>query len=144
MSDGAELRRCWGGRCEPAELLEGMPGGTEAGVRAFALITLAGQLSARSPRQLVFKGGFVLHYVHGLLRFSKDVDATRYDPPDHKLEGAEVAEAIRQANIRNIVQFAPDEPATDSARSLDFDNVRVEGGTFSRTSIQVEVSYAKA
>ena len=55
-----------------------------------------------------------------------------------------MAEAIRQANIRNIVQFTPDEPATDSARSLDFDDILVEGGTFSRTSIQVEVSYAKA
>jgi predicted nucleotidyltransferase component of viral defense system len=82
--------------------------------------------------------------VHGFLRFSKDVDATRHEPPEHKLDSAEVAEAIRQASIRNIVQFTPDEPATDSARSLDFDNVRVEGETFSKTSVQVEVSYREA
>jgi predicted nucleotidyltransferase component of viral defense system len=141
-SDG--LRRRWGGRYDLADLLEAMPGGTDVGVRDFALITLAGQLSARFPRQLVFKGGFVLRQVHGFLRFSKDVDATRHEPPQHKLESAEVAEAIRQASIRNIVQFTPDEPATDSARSLDFDNVRVEGETFSRTSVQVEVSYREA
>ncbi|HVA75370.1 MAG TPA: nucleotidyl transferase AbiEii/AbiGii toxin family protein [Acidimicrobiales bacterium] len=144
MSDGGGLRRRWGSRFELADLLEAMPGGTEVGVRDFALITLTGQLSARFPRQLVFKGGFVLRHVHGFLRFSKDVDATRHEPPHHKLDSAEVAEAIRQASIRNLVQFTPDEPATDTARSLDFDNVRVYGETFSRTSVQVEVSYREA
>lgn len=142
MSDG--LRRRWGSRFELADLLEAMPGGTEVGVRDFALITLAGQLSARYRRQLVFKGGFVLRHVHGLLRFSKDVDATRHEPPQHKFDSAEVAQAIREASIRNIVQFTPDDPATDTARSLDFDNVRVEGETFTSTSVQVEVSYREA
>lgn len=138
------LRRRWGSRFELADLLEAMPGGTEVGVRDFALITLAGQLSARYPRQLVFKGGFVLRHVHGLLRFSKDVDATRHEPPRHKLDSAEAAQAIREASIRNIVQFSPNEPATDTARSLDFDNVGVEGESFARTSVQVEVSYREA
>jgi predicted nucleotidyltransferase component of viral defense system len=116
----------------------------EFAVRDFALITLAAQLSECFPRQLVFKGGFVLRHVHGHLRFSKDVDATRHEPPEHKLEAEEVAEAIRQASIRNIVQFAPNQPATDSARSLDFDNVQVIGETFPSSSVQVEVSYREA
>ncbi len=124
-----------------ADLLEAMPGGLEAAVRDFGLITLANQLSASFPRQLVFKGGFVLRHVYGLLRFSKDVDATRHEPPLHKLDGDRVAEAISQASIRNIVRFSPDEPKTDSARSLDFDNVAVTGDTFPSTTVQVEVSY---
>jgi hypothetical protein len=144
VSGGDGLRRRWGGRYDLADLLEAMPGGTNVGARDFALITLAGQLSSRFPRQLVFKGRFVLRPVHGFLRFSKDVDATRHEPPEHQLDSAEVAEAICQASIRNIVRFTPDEPATDSARSLDFDNVRVEGETFSPTSVQVEISYREA
>lgn len=137
-------RRLWGSSSELADLLEAMPGGMDIAVRDFALITLAGQLSTSFPRQLVFKGGFVLRHVHGILRFSKDVDTTRHDPPQHKLEGEEVAEAIRQASIRNIVRFSPDKPATDSARSLDFDNVQVIGETFPNSSVQVEVSYREA
>lgn len=137
-------RRLWGGASELTDLLEGMPGGMDVAVRDFSLITLAGQLSACFPRQLVFKGGFVLRHVHGLLRFSKDVDATRHEPPEHKLDSEEVAEAIRQASIRNIVRFFPGEPATNSARSLDFDNVQIIGETFPSSSVQVEVSYREA
>jgi predicted nucleotidyltransferase component of viral defense system len=102
-----------------------MPGGTGIAVRDFALITLAGHLSAHFPRQLVLEGGFVLRHVHGLLRFSKDIDAARHEPPGLELDGEEVAEAVRQASTRNIVRFSPDEPATGSSRSLDFDNVQV-------------------
>ena len=79
-------RRLWGSPYELSDLLEAMPGGTELAVRDFALITLAGQLSACFPKQLVFKGGFVLRHVHGHLRFSKDVDATRHQPPKQKLD----------------------------------------------------------
>ncbi|HTW98267.1 MAG TPA: nucleotidyl transferase AbiEii/AbiGii toxin family protein [Acidimicrobiales bacterium] len=138
------LRRRWGGTSELADLLEAMPGGMDVAVREFALITLAGQLTARFPRQLVFKGGFVLRHVHGLLRFSKDIDATRHEPAEHKLDAEAVAEAIRQASIRNVVRFAPEEPATDSARSLDFDNVEVIGETFPNSSVQIEISYREA
>ncbi len=140
----SSLNRRWGGTYELGEMLEAMPGGTILATRDFALLTLAGQLSARFPGQLVFKGGFVLRHVHGHLRFSKDVDATRHQPAGHKLDGGEVAEAIRQASIRNVVAFIPDEPATDSARSLDFDLVRVEVEAFPATSVQVEVSYREA
>lgn len=51
-----------------SDLLEGMPGGPELAFRDFALVTIAGQLSECFPRQLVFKGGFVLRHVHGFLR----------------------------------------------------------------------------
>jgi predicted nucleotidyltransferase component of viral defense system len=125
-------------------MLEGMPGGMAFAVRDFALVTLAGQLSATFPGQLVFKGGFVLRHAHGHLRFSKDVDATRHAPPGHKLEAGDVATAIRDASIHNVVQFVPDEPATDSVRSLDFDRVHVTGEVFPESEVQVEVSYREA
>lgn len=140
MSVGATNRH-WGGAYELQEMLEGMPGGMVFAVRDFALVTLAGELSARFPGQLVFKGGFVLRHAHGHLRFSKDVDATRHAPPAHKFEADEVAGAIRDASIHNIVQFVPGEPATDSARSLDFDKVHVIGEVFADSDVQVEVSY---
>ena len=136
--------RLWGGVYELLDLLERMPGGMAFAVRDFALVTLAGQLSETFPGQLVFKGGFVLRHAHGHLRFSKDVDATRHAPPAHKLEADEVAAAIRDASIHNVVQFVPDEPATDSARSLDFDKVRVTGEVFPDSDVQVEVSYREA
>ncbi len=98
MSAGGP-NRLWGGVYELAEMLEEMPGGTAFAVRDFALVTLAGQLSATFPGQLVFKGGFVLRHAHGHLRFSKDIDATRHAPPQHKLESEEVAAAIRFASI---------------------------------------------
>lgn len=137
-------QRRWGGTSHLVELLEGMPGGMDLAVRDFALITLASQLAVSFPEQLVFKGGFVLRHVHGLLRFSKDVDATRHEPPERKLDADEVAAAIRQAGIHNVVQFSPNEPATDSVRSLDFDEVHVVGETFPNSSVQVEISYREA
>ncbi len=140
MSVGSTHRR-WGGSYDLRDLLESQPGGIDLAVRDFALVTLAGELSAAFPGQLVFKGGFVLRHAHGILRFSKDVDATRHDPPTHKLDADEVAEAIRAASINNVVHFDPDEPATDSARSLDFDRVRVTGEVLPDSDVQVEVSY---
>ena len=132
------LRRRWG---SDLELLDAMPGGRVVGVRDFALITLAGQLAETFPGQLIFKGGFVLRHAHGHMRFSKDVDATRHSPPAHKFEAADVAGAIREASIHNVVQFDPGAPATDSARSLDFDNVTITGELLPSGSVQVEVSY---
>lgn len=139
-----KLTRKWGGPSELADLLEAMPGGMGIAVRDFALLTLAGQLATSFRGQLLFKGGFVLRHVHGLLRFSKDVDATRHEPARNKFNSEAVAEAIRQASIHNIVRFVPEEPATDTARSLDFDNVRVIGVTFPSSTVQVEVSYREA
>jgi predicted nucleotidyltransferase component of viral defense system len=137
-------RRRWRGAFDLADLLEGLPGGTDFAVRDFALVTLAGELSAAFPGQLVFKGGFVLRHVHGHLRFSKDVAATRHAPPSHKLEADAVAEVIRNASIQNIMTFVPGAPATDSARSLDFDRVRVGSTVFPDSEVQVEVSYREA
>lgn len=42
------------------------------------------------------------------------------------------------------MQFVPAAPATDSARSLDFDKVHVAGVAFPDTDVQVEVSYREA
>ena len=143
MSAGGTNRR-WGGVYELAEMLEQLPGGMSFAVRDFALVTLAGELAASFPGQLVFKGGFVLRHAYGHLRFSEDVDATRHAPPARKLEAGEVAAAIRSASIRNVVRFLPGEPATDSARSLDFDNVSVAGEVLGDSVVQVEVSYREA
>ena len=74
-------------------------------------------------------------------KFGKDIDATRHAPPVHKLDAEEVAAAIRGASIQNVVQFVPEEPATDSARSLDFDKVHVTGDVIPDSDVQVEVSY---
>jgi predicted nucleotidyltransferase component of viral defense system len=133
--------RLWGSAYALSDLLEQVGGGATYAVRDFALLAIAAQLSARFPGQLVFKGGFVLRHVYGLLRFSEDVDATRHDPPRNKLEPAAVAEAIREASVGDIIRFRPQEPGTASARSLDFDDVRVSGAMLPDTRVQVEISY---
>jgi predicted nucleotidyltransferase component of viral defense system len=143
MSVGATNRR-WRGVYELLDMLEAVPGGMAFAVRDFALVTLAGELSAAFPGQLVFKGGFALRHAHGHLRFSKDIDATRHAPATHKLEAVDVAAVIRSASIQNVVQFVPGEPATDSARSLDFDKISVTGEAFPDSDVQVEVSYREA
>jgi predicted nucleotidyltransferase component of viral defense system len=143
MSAGAR-RRLWGGESELTDILEGMPGGMGFAVRDFALLTLASQLSSSFPGQLVFKGGFVLRHAHDVLRFSKDVDATRHEPPRQELDSEEVADAIREASIQNVMRFNPDPPATESPRSLDFDHVQVLGDAFPDSSVQVEISYREA
>lgn len=137
----SHLRRKWGSSSSLMDLLESMPGGLIAAVRDFALLTLAGQLAMTFPEELVFKGGFVLRHAHGVYRVSKDVDATRRNAPKHKFDSEEVAQAIRDASIRNIVRFQPKSPSTDSARSLDLDQIDVIGTDFPDSSVQVEVSY---
>ncbi len=140
MSTGSGRRR-WGGITHLTEILEDQPGGIEFAGRDVALVTLACELADAYPGQLVFKGGFVLRHGYGHLRFSQDVDATRHDPPAHKLDAAAVATTITQASISNVIQFTPAAPSTDSARSLDFDTIRVTSDLFRTTSVQVEVSY---
>ncbi len=137
-------RRLWGSAAELADLLEAMPGGMDFAVRDFALVTLACQLSQQFPGQLVFKGGFALRHVHGILRFSTDVDATRHEPARQPLNSADVAKAITGASIRNVVKFVPKTPATDSKDSLDFDEIKITGETFRASSVQVEISYRES
>jgi predicted nucleotidyltransferase component of viral defense system len=134
-------KRRWGDAYTLSDLLEQAGGGPDFAVRDFALLTLAAHFSSRFARQLVFKGGFVLRHVHGMVRFSEDVDATRHEPPQHKLDAHEVADAIRGASVGDIVRFFPQPPATDSATSLDFDHVGVTGSMLPATEVQVEVSY---
>ncbi len=108
--------------------------------RDFALMTIAAGLVAEYGDALCFKGGFVLRYVYGHERFSKDIDATRINPPKNKLDATEVADAIRRAGMRNLMTLTPGAPATDSGRSLDFDSVRYSGPV-GRGVVSVEVSY---
>jgi hypothetical protein len=84
MNLSAGPKRLWGSAYQLSDLLERSPGGLVVATQDFAVLTLAGQLSIRFPRQVVFKGGFVLRHVHGILRFSRDVDSTRHEPPRHK------------------------------------------------------------
>jgi predicted nucleotidyltransferase component of viral defense system len=108
--------------------------------RDFALMTIAAGLVAEYGDALCFKGGFVLRHVHGHERFSKDIDATRINPPKHKLDSSEVADVIRDAGVRNLMTLTPGRPATDSGRSMDFDNVRYSG-PLGKGTVSVEVSY---
>jgi predicted nucleotidyltransferase component of viral defense system len=108
--------------------------------RDFALMTVAAGLVAEYGDGLCFKGGFVLRHVHGHERFSKDIDATRINPPKHKLDSREVADAIRRASVRNLMTLTPGAPATDSGRSMDFDSVRY-AGPLGKGVVSVEVSY---
>ena len=108
--------------------------------RDFVLVTIAGELAEQFPDALCFKGGFVLRHVFGLARTSRDVDATRHEPPKHKFEAEDVAGAIREAARRGNFQVDVPAPATDSARSLDFDGISYKG-MISSSTVDVEVSY---
>ena len=145
MTAPAGPKRRWGTEFQLTDLLETSPGPMKLALQDFALLSIAAQLSSQFPGQLVLKGGFVLRHVHGLLRFSTDVDATRHEPPRHKLDPHDVAQAIRQASVGDIVRFNPGEPpATNTARSLDFDNVEVSTSFEQTISVQVEVSYRES
>jgi predicted nucleotidyltransferase component of viral defense system len=108
--------------------------------RDFALVTIAAGLVEAFGGALCFKGGFVLRHVYGHERFSQDLDATRINPPKSKLDSDEFANAIRRAGVRNLLALDPRRPATDSGRSLDFDDVRYRGPIGSG-QVSVEVSY---
>lgn len=111
--------------------------------RDFALMTIAAGLVAEYGDALCFKGGFVLRHVYGHERFSKDIDATRINPPRNKLDSAEVARTIRGATVRNLINLTPGSPATDTGRSLDFDQIRYTG-PLGTGFVSVEVSYREA
>ncbi|HEX4837069.1 MAG TPA: nucleotidyl transferase AbiEii/AbiGii toxin family protein [Solirubrobacteraceae bacterium] len=117
----------------PIELIE----------RDFALVTLAAHLTDRFPEQLCFKGGFVLRHVRGSGRFSADLDATRTNPPRHKLAAGEIAEAMRRASDEPMLRIDPGEPATDSPNSLDFDRIAFHT-PHSGGRVAVEISYREA
>lgn len=134
------LRRNWGNDYQLRDLLDAQPGSLEFATRDFALLTMAANLVERYPAELVFKGGFVLRHVHGVLRFSKDLDATRDKPPRARMEASDVARVIDGSSIGDQVQFRTGQPATDSPRSLDFDRIEVKGALLPRSHVQLEVS----
>jgi predicted nucleotidyltransferase component of viral defense system len=106
----------------------------------FALMTIAAGLVAEYGDALCFKGGFVLRHAFGHERFSKDIDATRINPPKHKLDSAHMAETIEKSGMRNLLSLKTGPPATDSGHSLDFSNIRFKG-PLSGGFVSVEVSY---
>lgn len=108
--------------------------------RDFALVTIAAGLAREYGTALCFKGGFVLRHVYGHERFSKDIDATRINPPKSKLDSIEVAQTIKMAGIKNLLTLNPGTPATDSGNSLDFDTVQY-AGPLGRGQVSVELSY---
>jgi predicted nucleotidyltransferase component of viral defense system len=109
--------------------------------RDFALVTVVAGLVDRFGESLCFKDGFVLRNVYKHQRFSKDLDATRINPPKNKLDSSEVADAIRASSVHNLLTLNPHEPQTDSGRSLDFDNVTYRGKVGDQGQISVELSY---
>lgn len=125
---------------ELQDLVESMGRDSTLIERDFALMTIAAGLVAVYGESLCFKGGFVLRHVHGHERFSRDIDATRINPPKHKLDSSEVADTIRTSGLRNLMSLNPGTPATDTGRGLDFDSIRYTGPLGSGV-VSVEVSY---
>lgn len=117
----------------PIELIE----------RDFALVTVAAHLVDQFPGQLCFKGGFVLRHVRGSTRFSADLDATRTNPPKHKIAAPEIAEAMRRATDEPMLRIDPGVPATDSQHSLDFDHIAFHTPHHDG-QIAFEISYREA
>jgi predicted nucleotidyltransferase component of viral defense system len=117
----------------PIELIE----------RDFALVTVAAHLVDQFPGQLCFKGGFVLRHVRGHARFSGDLDATRTNPPKHKIAATEIAEAMRRATDEPMLRIDPGAPATDSQNSLDFNQIAFHTPHHDG-QIAVEISYREA
>jgi predicted nucleotidyltransferase component of viral defense system len=111
--------------------------------RDFALMTIAAGLVADYGDALCFKGGFVLRHVYGHERFSRDIDATRINPPKNKLDATQLAATIKGASLRNLLTLNPGVPATDSGRSLDFDHVAYTG-PLGKGVVSLEVSYREA
>lgn len=111
--------------------------------RDFVLVSIAALLVEDFPNQLCFKGGFVLRHVHGHLRLSGDVDATRTEPPKHKLEAGDVRRTIERAG-RPIARIRAKVPTTDTARSLDFDRIDYTTDNNGKGRVAVEVSYREA
>lgn len=107
--------------------------------RDFLLVSVAAQLHSDFPGALCFKGGFVLRHVHGQVRLSQDIDATRVAPPRHKLDADEVKRSIERAGSK-MFRVRVGKPETDSARSLDFSRISYTG-PLGRGAIAVEVSY---
>lgn len=111
--------------------------------RDFALTTVAAALVENYGDKLCFKGGFVLRHVHGHNRFSKDLDATRINPPKNKLDTERVSSVIAGAGIKNLISLKPPAPKTDSGRGLDFDGIAYSG-SLGNGNISIELSYREA
>ena len=106
----------------------------------FLLVQIAAQLQQDFPNQLCFKGGFVLRHAYGVDRMSVDIDATRQQPPKHKLDEGEVADSIQGAG-KPLFKVRRPEAATNSKQSLDFDAIGFHGPISSKGQVAVEVSY---
>lgn len=122
------------------DLVDSLERAPELVVRDFALMVVAAKLVDTMGDALCFKGGFVLRHVHGHDRFSKDIDATRVNPPKHKLDAEVVKAEIEAASMSNLLTVRAEAPSTDSKRSLDFDRVAFRG-PLGEGAIAIEVSY---
>lgn len=85
----------------------------------------------------------MLRHVRGHARFSGDLDATRTNPPKHKIAATAIAEAIRRATDEPMLRIDPGTPATDSQNSLDFDQIAFHT-PHHNGQIAVEISYREA
>jgi predicted nucleotidyltransferase component of viral defense system len=124
---------------ELQDVVEALDQPADLVARDFALMTIAARLTERYPGELCFKGGFVLRHVHGHQRFSRDIDATRTQPPKHKFDAESIAHEISRAS-GTLMTFKPAPPDTDSARSLDFSRIAFSG-PFAEGLVSVEISY---
>jgi predicted nucleotidyltransferase component of viral defense system len=124
---------------ELQDVVEALDQPADLVARDFALMTIAARLTEKYPDELCFKGGFVLRHVHGHQRFSRDIDATRTQPPKHRLDAESIAQEILRASGA-LMTFKPAPPETDSAHSLDFNRIAFSG-PFAEGFVSVEISY---
>jgi len=122
------------------DVVDSLERAPELVIRDFALMMVAAKLVETLGDALCFKGGFVLRHVYGHERFSKDIDATRVNPPKHKLDAEAVRAEIEAASMSNLLTVRAEPPATDSRQGLDFDRVAFRGPA-GEGSIAIEVSY---
>ena len=115
MSAGSG-RRLWGGITHLTELLEEQPGGMEFAARDFALVTLAGELAAAFPGQLVFKGGFVLRHGYGH-PFYEPFEILTMDPGEMAAEKLRtLAQRQRATDLADLAVLLRSLPATSDER----------------------------
>jgi predicted nucleotidyltransferase component of viral defense system len=125
---------------ELQDIIETQGHAAELVERDFALMVIAAKLVGDYRDALCFKGGFVLRHVHQHARFSKDIDATRINPPKHKFDAQDFSDAIRGASMRNLLALDPGTPETDTKHGLDFDQVGYRS-PIGAGSVSVEISY---
>lgn len=93
----------------------------------------------RESEGLVFKGGTFLKHVHGLDRFSEDLDFTLYDDLDVEAVLSTVAERLERYGLPAAIDRTDRQPIAILGR-LRYEGPLFDGTDRSRGSVELEVS----